>query len=307
LITENNEDYDIQRARKVLSRISVRLLVFVGICLLIMALMLAVMMSDEEAVTEDLESILIITSFFTILPLLFWIWLKFWRAKASFLPLLNSDRFSPRDLLLVIPLILFTVGLFSTLLYIVSIADLDLFHEIQGWLDSDFFVITEDTGLTMVLGIIILVGVVGPFFEEVVFRGLMVERLGAKYGYSSAVIFSSILFGFLHIDFIGASLFGFAMCLIYLQTGSLLAPVLIHMLNNLMAILMSYVSNQLDLQQLDSAEFYQQYSWFWILILVVSTVWLVRFIINHWNIVHTKEPVSLKKRNLETAQDDHES
>lgn len=294
LITENNEDFELQRARKVFSRISVRLLVFVGFCLLIIAVMLAVMISDEETATEDLESILILTSFFTFIPLLFWIWLKFRRAKASFFPLLNSDRFSPRDLLLVIPLILFTIGLFSTLLYLVSLADMDLFNRIQGWLDSDLLVITEESSLTSVLGIIILVGVLGPFFEEVVFRGLMVERLGAKYGYSGAVIFSSISFGFLHIDFVGAALFGFAMCLLYLQSGSLLAPILIHMLNNLTAILMSYVSFQMDWQELDNAEFYQQYSWFWILILVISVIWLVRYITRNWNIVYTKEPVPLK-------------
>lgn len=253
---------------------------------MIVAVMITAMITDEDA-AEDLETILIISSFFTIIPLLFWIWLKFLQSGTSFFSLFNSDRFSPNDLLLVIPLILFTIGLFSTVLYLISITDMDLFNRIQSLFENDFLVITPETSLSRVVGIIIIVGVVGPFFEEVIFRGLMVERLGAKYGYSSAVIVSSILFGFLHLDFVGATLFGFAMCLVYLKTGSLLAPVLIHMLNNLLAILMSYISYQLDLQDLDNAEFYQQYSWFWILILTISTVWLVRYIVNHWSIVYT--------------------
>ncbi|GEM_PF-1308663 len=286
-------DPNLDRARKVLSRISVRQFVFVGFFLLIISTMVAVMIAGEEA--DNVEQILIIASLGAIAPLLLWLWLKFRRLQVPVLSLFSKSRFSANELLLVIPLILFTLGLFSSLLTLAAFLDPNLFEMIQGFLDNDFMLITEDTGLLMILGIILLVGIIGPFFEEVVFRGLMVERLGAKYGYSGAVIFSSVLFGVLHIDVFGATLFGFAMCLLYLKTGSLLVPVLIHMINNLLAILMVYGSYQLDLSVIRSAEFYQQYWWFWFLLLAVSTVWLMRYIISHWKLVYEKEPVSLKR------------
>jgi uncharacterized protein len=289
--TETDPDFD--RARKVLSRISVRQFVFVGFFLLIIATMVAVIIAGEEM--DNFEQVLIIASLGAIAPLLVWLWLKFHRLQVPMTSLFNRNRFSANELLLVIPLILFTLGLFSSLLTLAAFLDPNLFEMIQGFLDNDFMLITEDTGLLMILGIILLVGIIGPLFEEVVFRGLMVERLGAKYGYSGAVIFSSVLFGFLHIDVIGAALFGFAMCLLYLKTGSLLAPVLIHMINNLLAILMVYSSWQLNWDAFESAEFYMQYWWFWVLLLAVSTVWLMRYITSHWKLIYEKEPVSLTR------------
>lgn len=293
MTNEQNEENNLFRARKVLSRISVRHFVFVGIFLLVLATLVAMTITGEDL--EDFESIMILASLLAITPLALWLWLKFRRMGASLLPLFSKNRFEGKELLLVIPLLLFSLGFFSTLLYLVSLVDMNLFYTILEWLDTDFLVITEETSLLMILGIVGLVGIIGPVFEESVFRGLMVERLGAKYGYSTAVIFSSILFGFLHIDVIGASLFGFAMCLLYLKTGSLLLPALIHILNNMLAILMTYISYHMDWGGLDNADFYQQYGWFWILILVVSTIWLVRYIISHWNLVYSEEPVSLKE------------
>jgi uncharacterized protein len=283
-----NNHPELQQSRKALSRISVRVFVFVGFILLIIAIMFAFAIVGDDL--EKLEEIIILASLGAFIPMLIWIWLKFRRWQASITPLFNSKHFTPANLIIVVPLLLFSFSLFSTLLALIAVVDTDLFHMVQEWMDTDFLVITDDTSILMVIGIITLVGFIGPVFEEIVFRGLMVERLGLKYSFSGAVIFSSILFGFLHINIVGAALFGFAMCLLYLKTGSLLAPTIVHMLNNLTAIVIAYLSYQIDWEYTESAEFYQQYWWFWLLILTVSTVWIVRFIINHWNLVHITEP-----------------
>ncbi len=74
-----------------------------------------------------------------------------------------------------------------------------------------------------------------PVVEEVLFRGFLLHRWELKWGIRKAVLFSSILFAAMHPDLIGAFLFGFAMAILYLRTGSLLAPIVCHMMTNALA------------------------------------------------------------------------
>ena len=49
------------------------------------------------------------------------------------------------------------------------------------------------------------------------------------------IVFSSLAFGVLHFDLLGAFIFGYAMCVLYLQTKTLYVPILAHALNNFIA------------------------------------------------------------------------
>ena len=82
---------------------------------------------------------------------------------------------------------------------------------------------------------IICVGIIAPIIEEMLFRGLFISRASQLWGTKWALVVSSILFGLLHLDPVGATLFGLVMGLIYLQTGRLILPVLFHVINNLAA------------------------------------------------------------------------
>ncbi len=87
---------------------------------------------------------------------------------------------------------------------------------------------------------ILLAVVLAPVMEEIVFRGLLLNRMMVKVGVQRAVIFSSLLFGLLHGEaFLGATLFGIVMCLLYLHSESLWAPTLVHIANNGIAVLIS--------------------------------------------------------------------
>ncbi len=87
--------------------------------------------------------------------------------------------------------------------------------------------------LTFMLAVI-----VGPLMEELVFRGLLLERLAKKFGLNKAVLTSSVLFGMLHGEtLLTAIIFGIAMCIVYLQTKNLWVPVFIHIANNLFAVI----------------------------------------------------------------------
>lgn len=80
------------------------------------------------------------------------------------------------------------------------------------------------------------IGVVAPITEEWLFRGILPHRWGLKWGLSRGLLASSVVFGLLHPNPVGLTVFGLVMGLFYLQTRSLTLPVLAHALNNLLAL-----------------------------------------------------------------------
>lgn len=88
-----------------------------------------------------------------------------------------------------------------------------------------------------------LTGVVfAPVVEEVIFRGILVNRWGVKWGIRSGIVVSSILFGVLHaVDTAGATIFGLVAAVLYLQTRTLIVPIAFHAANNLVAMLLEFV------------------------------------------------------------------
>jgi len=93
------------------------------------------------------------------------------------------------------------------------------------------------------LGIeIIVIIIFAPILEEFIFRGVILHRLIKKTSITGGVLISSILFGILHADMIGAFFFGVITSLLFLRTGNLLIPILVHMLNNSIAVVLSFIS-----------------------------------------------------------------
>ena len=88
--------------------------------------------------------------------------------------------------------------------------------------------------LPNVLSFISLV-VFTPVIEEVLFRGYLLQRWAHKWGLLRGVAFSSILFGIGHPDMLPATIFGVAMCIVYLRSGSLIGPILFHAAWNLLS------------------------------------------------------------------------
>lgn len=107
---------------------------------------------------------------------------------------------------------------------------------VQWWYLDALGVILSDSGgypiLANVLNFLSLV-VIAPVLEEVVFRGLLLHRWAYKWNLKTAIIVSSLLFGVMHADPIGAFVFGVGMCILYLRSQSLYIPILCHSLNNL--------------------------------------------------------------------------
>lgn len=122
-----------------------------------------------------------------------------------------------------------------------------------------------------------------PIMEELVFRGVIFNRLKIRTGIVPAMIISSFIFAIGH-DFGGitsAFLFGICMCILYLKTDNILIPMSVHFINNVVATVLSITGLDIIISQLP-----------WLIpfsiISVIGTIYLIKYII--------QECKSLKKQ-----------
>ncbi|MGO5064608.1 CPBP family intramembrane glutamic endopeptidase [Clostridium sp. LCP25S3_F8] len=88
----------------------------------------------------------------------------------------------------------------------------------------------------MVISLIII----GPIFEEILMRGIILEGFLNKYKPATAIIISSIMFGAMHLNipqFINGTIIGLFLGMIYYKTRSLVLSIVAHMINNTIASL----------------------------------------------------------------------
>lgn len=89
---------------------------------------------------------------------------------------------------------------------------------------------------------IALIGIAAPVSEEVLFRGYLFGGLRERLDRIPAALVAGAIFGALHAV-TGLSAvppliaFGFILCLLYEQTGSIVPGILLHMLNNCVALI----------------------------------------------------------------------
>jgi membrane protease YdiL (CAAX protease family) len=82
---------------------------------------------------------------------------------------------------------------------------------------------------------IVLITIIGPVFEEILFRGTITKILLNHYSPAKALLISALLFGAVHVNpvqILGAGLIGLLLAWIYYQTASLLPCLIIHIINN---------------------------------------------------------------------------
>ena len=96
------------------------------------------------------------------------------------------------------------------------------------------FNVNENSSLLSKIILIISIAIIPAIFEELFFRKAMIDYT-LKYGDKFALIASSLLFGFLHLN-MSQGLFAFIMGLIvgeiYLYTKDIKLTMLIHFINN---------------------------------------------------------------------------
>ena len=128
---------------------------------------------------------------------------------------------------------------------------------------------------------IVTVVVMAPIFEEVLFRGILLESLRARYGVVAALMLSSLLFAVIHFHLtvaVNAFFMGLILGYIYLETNSLWSVIFLHALNNTI----SYVLMALGYASLSMKELVGSPALYWalyggsVVVLVLSAWKLVR-------------------------------
>lgn len=106
--------------------------------------------------------------------------------------------------------------------------------------------------------VILIVCIIGPIVEELVFRRALMRRL-LPYGEVSAILISGITFGVMHGNFfqlfsaIGS---GLVLAYLYARTRNFLYPVLLHILYNLWAVLPSLLFGEMPSTDMAEEELY---------------------------------------------------
>lgn len=85
---------------------------------------------------------------------------------------------------------------------------------------------------------VLMLAVLAPVMEEVLFRGILLEAVREKYSSGRAIVVSALMFGVIHIipqQVVNAFVIGLILGFIYVRTDSLWPVIIIHALNNAMA------------------------------------------------------------------------
>jgi len=142
-------------------------------------------------------------------------------------------------LLLGIPIVVTIIDFVLTIVY--GIAWIGIFGEPST--NTDLGTNWESSTVDIAL-LFLSVAIVTPIVEELMFRGYILDAINRKHGDWTAIIWSSILFGLIHIDpFVGGQAFmgGIIYGWIRVRTGSLLPSIAGHMMWNILALILTYL------------------------------------------------------------------
>ncbi|MBM0743165.1 CPBP family intramembrane metalloprotease [Phormidium sp. CLA17] len=181
---------------------------------------------------------------------------------------------------LVIAALMFSLGSFQILFYLLALVAPSYVESVLQGVAAASDPQTALPALYPGLNIFTTV-IVAPITEELLFRGFILQRWATKWNLPRGLIMSSILFGVLHPNPIGLTIFGLLMGLLYIKTRSLLVPISCHALNNGVAIALQSLptkftseTSTLTLAELKSGLGLS------VLLVAISAPFLIRFIAN---------------------------
>lgn len=129
------------------------------------------------------------------------------------------------------------VLIFTVAFLIIREPVLQLFNE--GEAEKDLI-----SGLDAMNPFMLVVSVLAaPLFEELIFRGVILEGFLKRYRPGFAILMSSVIFGIAHVhplQFVNALLLGLVMGWLYWKTRSLPLTIMLHFVNNLGASFLSW-------------------------------------------------------------------
>lgn len=89
---------------------------------------------------------------------------------------------------------------------------------------------------------IICLGIIMPIAEEMMFRGVLYKRYREQGGFLKAALYSTLLFSIIHgnmVQFLYTFALGMLLCYVYEKFGSFKAPVVLHILVNMVSLVLT--------------------------------------------------------------------
>jgi len=123
--------------------------------------------------------------------------------------------------------------------------------------------------------------IIAPIVEEVLIRGLLLHRLAIKWNTTIAIILSSLFFGIMHFDFLGAFIFGIIMALLFLKSGKIIVPIIAHSLYNTIKLWFMSPSPPAE-QIIPTINSIRSLVWFGVVLIVITTPGIIYFIYKNW-------------------------
>ncbi|MBU0755243.1 MAG: CPBP family intramembrane metalloprotease [Planctomycetes bacterium] len=243
---------------------------------------------------EETAVQILFVCFTTLWPLLWLCW-KFKRqgvALYSFIGPMPENRFWIRWILISLGLSAFSSGALYFVWYPLSFVWPRFIEELL--LNDHIFYSEDGTPLSppllvleMITGIIL-----GPFAEELIFRGVILQRWAVKWGMRRALVWSSILFGILHMDLIGGVFFGIVLGILFIKTRTLWVPMFCHALNNATAYLFAGMEYGIKGPVNYTIEEYRSEAWQGYVLLLVTIPWIAYFCRKNWPLRECSIPYS---------------
>ena len=88
---------------------------------------------------------------------------------------------------------------------------------------------------TELLSVFIMIVIIAPIIEEIIFRGLVYRVFKGLLGPFFGAVISSILFSFVHLNLLSFPylfIFGIILCLYYEKEKTIITPILMHSILN---------------------------------------------------------------------------
>ena len=161
---------------------------------------------------------------------------------------------------------------------------------------------------------LIMVVVIAPIFEEILFRGKLYNMLRISASPLTSVILASLLFGAVHLEpiiLISGVPWGLLFGFVYLRTRSIIAPIILHMFNNALAyavIVLSYDDKSI-VELIDGERYFLFIYIVSALIVVIAMIRFVTFIVkygrqnNNVVVVDTASQESVESGGVESSDE----
>lgn len=110
----------------------------------------------------------------------------------------------------------------------------------KGFSDRVEEIMSNSTPISLVL----FVAIIGPVFEELIFRGLLLKKLRV-YGDKTAIIYTAIAFGLFHTNIsqiLFAAVIGLVLAYVVCNTNNIKYSIIIHIIINMMSSIATIIS-----------------------------------------------------------------